>query len=88
MLNVLGDSLVIINWENGIVSLSPPDLHHWCRDIRKLSSCFHELYFCHIYHEYNQLANRLSKRALTLAPGTGEYSEFFEVVSQDMIELF
>ena len=90
MLNVLGDSLVIINWENGIASLSPPNLHHWCRDIRKLISCFHELSFCHIYREYNQIADRLSKRALTLAPRIGECSEFFDghLVSHDMIELF
>ena len=89
-LKTYGDSLVIINWANGIASLSPPDLYHWCRDIRKLCSCFLELSFSHIYREYNQLADRLSKKALTLAPGSGDYSDFFygHLVSRDMIVLF
>ena len=73
-LRIYGDSLVIINWANGSASLSPFDLYHWCRDIRKLCSCFLELSFSHIYREYNQLVDRHSKRALTLAPRTGDYS--------------
>ena len=61
-LRIFGDSLVIINWEKGTASLSPPELYHWCRDTRKLCSCFLELYFCHIYREFNQLADCLSKK--------------------------
>ena len=85
-----GDSLVIINWENGSTSLSPPDLYHWCKDIRKLCSCFLELSYSHIYREYNQLANRLSKKSLTFAPGWSEYSELIDghLVSHDRIVLF
>ena len=89
-LRIYGDSLVIINWENGTTSLSPPNIYHWCRDIRKLCSCFLDLSFFHIYREYNQLADRLSKKALTLAPITTDCSEFFDghLVSHDKIELF
>ena len=36
MLNVFGDSSVIINWAKGIASLSPPKRNHWCRETRKL----------------------------------------------------
>ena len=89
-LRIYGDSLVIINWAKGTTSLSPPELHHWCRDTRKLCSCFLELSYYHIYREYNRHANCLSKKSLSLAPGIGRYSEFFDghLASHDKIELF
>ena len=89
-LKIFGDSTVIINWVKGTTTLSPPELHHWCRDTRKLCSCFLELSFYHIYHEYNQLTDCLSKRALSLAPGSGSYSEFIEglLASHDSFMLF
>ena len=77
-LKVFGDSLVIINWAKCTATLSPPELHHWCRETRKLCSRFLELSFCHIYREHNQQADRLSKTALSLALGFGSYSEFFD----------
>ena len=88
-LRIYGDSSVIINWEKGIASLSPPEIHHWCRDTRKLYSCFLELSYYHIYHEYNQLADRFSKTTLSLAPGSGSYFEFFEglLASHDSFKL-
>ena len=52
-LNVYGDSSVIINWAKGSVALTPPELSHWCRETRKLSSCFQKLSFNHIYREHN-----------------------------------
>ena len=57
--------------------MSPPELHYWCRETRKLCKLFLALSFDHIYREHNQLADRLSKAALSLAPGMGSYSEFF-----------
>ena len=89
-LNILGDSSIIINWEKGTDDLSPPDLRHWCRDTRKLCTSFIHLSFSHIYCEHNQLADKLSKTSLTLAPGMGFYSELFEglLVSHDNCELF
>ena len=89
-LRIFGDSLVIINWEKGTASLTPPELYHWCRDTRKLCSCFLELSFCHIYREFNQLADCLSKNALSLAPRFGNFSEFIEghLTFQDCFVLF
>ena len=77
-LNIFGDSAVIISWEKGIATLNPPTLSHWCRDTRRLISCFHHLSFSDIFREHNQQADYLSKSALTLAPGCGKYSEFIE----------
>ena len=89
-LSIFGSSLVIINWEKGTTSLTPPELYHWCRDTRKLCSCFLELSFCHIYREFNYLANCLSKKALSLAPGSSNFSEFIDghLTSQDCFVLF
>ena len=89
-LNILGDSFVIINWAKGTDALSPPELNHWCRDNRKLCTFFIHLSFYHIYHEHNQLADYLSKTALSLAPGTGFYIKKFEghLVSHDNYKLF
>ena len=89
-LNIFWDSLIIINWVKGTDALSPPDLSHWCRDTRKLCTCFLDLSFSHIYREHNQLADNLSKFALSLAPRFGTYSEIFEglLASHDTFKLF
>ena len=88
--HIFGDSSVIINWEKGSTPLSPPDLYHWCRETQKLFTCFPDLSFSHIYREHNRIADRLSKTALTLAPGFGCFLEFFEdlLVTYDTFQLF
>ena len=53
-LNIFGDSLVIINWENNVASLDLPCLDQWCEDIRSLMNSFSHLTIKHIYHEHNQ----------------------------------
>ena len=89
-IQIFGDSYVIINWAKGTASLSPPDIIHWCRDIRKICSCFLELSFCHVYREHNQSVDRLYKKALSFAPGSGYYSEFYDglLTTQDRFMLF
>ena len=89
-LNILGDSSVIINWAKGTDNLSQPNLSHWCRDTKQLCTSFTHMSFSHIYREHNQLADSLSKTALSLAPGMGFYSELFEglEVSHDNVKLF
>ena len=89
-LNIFGDSAVIINWAKGNAALNPPDLSHWCMDTRSLSTCFLHLSFSHTYREHNQLANRLSKFALSLALGCGNFFEFLDglLASSDTFQLF
>ena len=77
-LNIFGESAIIISWAKVIATPNPPALSHWCRDTRRLISCFHHLSFSHIFCEHNHLADSLSKSALSLAPGCGKYSEFIE----------
>ena len=89
-LNIFGDSTVIINWANFHSSLDPPDLSHWCMDTIRLISCFLHLSFSHTYREHNQLVVRLSKSALSLALGCGDFSEFLDglLASSDTFQLF
>ena len=88
--HVYGDSQVIINWAMGSTALSPPDLVHWCRETKYLISSFQDLYFTHNYQEHNQMADRLSKSALSFPQGKGSVKEYFEnhLVSQDTFHLF
>ena len=89
-MNIFGDIVIIISWAKGINSLNPPAIGHWCLDTRRLISCFQHLSFSHIFREHNQLADRLSKSALSLAPGCGIFSEFIDglLVTHDTFQIF
>ena len=89
-LNIFGDFVVIIEWVKGTSAMKLPALSHWCLDTRRLISCFHHLSFSHIFREHNQLVDRLSKSALSLAPGCGIFSKFIDglLVSHDTFQLF
>ena len=80
---IYGDSLVIINWENTISSLDSPRMSHWCEDIRSLMLNFSPLALNHIYREHNQQADYLSKKALVLDSGIGNFSETMEGMISD-----
>ena len=86
---IYGDSQVIINWAKGITALSPPELLHWCRESQKLLKSFKDLSIIHIYREYNGIADRLSKQALTFSPGFGCFYEIFydHLVNNDSFQL-
>lgn len=88
--HIYGDSQVIINWAKGLSALTPPDLHHWCRETKKLILSFPGLSLSHIYREHNRIADGLSKTALTLSPGIGCFSEFIDdlLVTSDSFQLF
>ena len=73
-----GDSLVIISWATGKGSLNLPHLSHWCDDLRDLLHNFPDLNLNHIYREHNQIANSLSKTALSLDSGFGNFQEFWD----------
>ena len=90
LLTIFGDSLVIINWANRTASLDSPSLSHWCNDIRSLMLNFSRLTLKHIYREHNQQADCLSKKALVLDPGFGNFTEFMEgmVINHGNFQLF
>lgn len=88
--HVYGDSQVITSWVNGSTELSPPEFMHWCWETKNLLVTFHDLSITHIYREHNQLADRLSKTALSLPQGFGNFKEFIEnhLVTQNTFQLY
>jgi ribonuclease HI len=68
-LQVFGDSLVIINWTNGIHRCHVSRFLPLLEDVLHIKSLFDSISFSHIYRERNQLADRLSKEATQLAFG-------------------
>ena len=90
LVHIYGDSQAIINWAKGSTALSPPDLFHWCRETKKLATSFQDLSFSHIYREHNNIADCLSKKALSFPQGKGCFMEYIEniMVSQDIFSSF
>ena len=77
-LHIHGDSSVIINWFNKRSLFSSLALDGWCHNIQDLESCFIQLDDVHIYREYNEMVDGLSKEALTMASSLLQFSEFTE----------
>ena len=89
-LHVFGDSSAIINWVKGRAALSALNLDGWCHNIYELKSYFLSLYFLHVYREYNERADGLSKEVLSLATGHLFFTELYEgeIIGNGSIHLF
>ena len=87
---IYGDSLVIISWINRISALDVPTLMQWCNDIRSMLQLVPPVIFKHIFHEHNSLADGLSKQALNLEMGYGNFSETLDgmVINHGHLFLF
>ena len=85
-----GDSLVIISWLNRLSALDVPSLMHWCNDIRNMIQMAPLVIFKHIFREHNSLADGLSKQALNLDMGYGNFSETLDgmVINHGQLVLF
>ena len=74
-LQVFGDSLVIINWDNEIhrcqISLFLP----LPEDVVRIKSLFDNISCSHIYRERNQMEDKLSKEAMQLDFGLWHVTE-------------
>ena len=77
-LHIHGYSSAIINWFNRRAVLSTLSLDGWCQNIKDLESSFLQLESCHVYREFNVMADGLSKEALSMASSLLHYSEFTE----------
>jgi ribonuclease HI len=62
-LQVFGDSKIVIDWLNHKCVLQVLNLECWKDQIKDLYKDFRTLIFSHIYKEYNQQSDELSKRA-------------------------
>ena len=81
--SIYGDSLIIVNWANLILTLNSPFLYHWRKDIKSHILHFPSLTINHIYQEHNQQADSLSKNALDLDPSFGIFSEHLNGMISD-----
>jgi hypothetical protein len=57
----VGDFKVIIDWLNQIGNLQDIHIEGWKIRIRDLLAAFQGISFHHIFREYNEEANKLSK---------------------------
>ena len=87
---IYGDSLVIISWANRTASLNSPNLSHWYKDIRCLLQIIPPLTIKNIYREHNQQVDSLSKKALLLDPGFGNFTESLDgmIIDHGNFQLF
>jgi len=72
---VFGDSLGIIDWINGKSTIRNNVLSHWYLRINQIRDTFTSITFKHLFREYNDTADRLSKDGLNLEEGTLMYKE-------------
>jgi ribonuclease HI len=72
-IHVLGDSKVIVDWLNQIRNLQAINIEGWKIKIRDLATTFQGINFQHIFREYNEEADKLSKQALSSPKGRLTY---------------
>ena len=87
---MFGDSLVVIKWAQGRLSLATMDLEAWCMNIIELYASFISIYYQHVYREYNKKANILSNEGLKMASGLLSFTEYCEgiVIGEDILQFF
>lgn len=77
-IHVHGDSKVIIDWLRGKGRLQVVTLDYQKHRLRGLINLFHSISFAHVYREYNEVVDNLSKQALLKEPGKIYYYECLE----------
>ena len=90
MMHIFGDSSIIISWEKGISTLTSLELEAWYENIKELTTLFTSIDYQHVYREYNEKENILSKEGLELASGLLSFTEYYEgiVIGEATIQFF
>ena len=68
-LQVLGDSLAVIDWVNGKTVIKNSTLLHWYQRTVHLKGTFTHINIQHIYRDHNGTADALSKEGIPLEEG-------------------
>jgi ribonuclease HI len=74
VIQVIGDSKIIIEWLKDKGKLQIASLMGWMDRIKRLKNSFKEIHFTHVYRELNMEADYLSKKALAKAEGKINYN--------------
>ena len=82
-LNIMGDSMNVINWINETQECRQLRLAHILSAIRLLIQCFDSFSCWHVYRENNKEADKASKEGLRLEAGSWTVKEVLEGISQD-----
>ena len=82
-LNILGDSMNVINWINQIQECRHLRLAHILQAIRLLLSRFNSFSCRHVYRENNKEADKASKEGLRMATGNWLIKETIDGRTQD-----
>ena len=87
---IYGESMVIISWINRLSALDVPTFMHWSNDIRIMLQMAPMVIFKHIFREHNLLTDGLSKQALHLDMGYGNFFETLDamVINHGQLVLF
>jgi len=75
-LHVLGDSNIVIEWLNKRGAIQYITLESWKERIIDTLTRFRNILFAHIYREWNQEVDRLSKPSLTKLPRSISYTHW------------
>jgi hypothetical protein len=78
VIQVIGDSKIIIEWLKDKGKLQITSLMGWMDKIKVLKNVFREIHFTHVYRELNMDADHLSKKALTKTEGKLEFNRWVE----------
>lgn len=74
LLDIYGDSKIVIDWLARRSSITALNLVHWCARIRKLLLFTPLVNFAHTYREFNMEADCLSKKGIDCQAGTLYYT--------------
>lgn len=83
-LQLIGDSQIVVEWENGKFRLENLIFVPLLGRIREVRAKFSPLSFQHVYREHNYKADQLSKEILRLQEGLMEVSEIIDGNAQSI----
>jgi len=86
-LQVFEDSRIFIDWLNHKCALKVLNLFYWKDRIKELIKYFRDLEFTHIYREFNQVADELSKKPLQQQEGKITYYQMEDEVSLPFLRI-
>jgi ribonuclease HI len=86
-LRVFVDSKMVIDWAMNKINIQNIRLEPIMREIRETFNSFSWLSFHHILRELNSKADKLSKDAVLLNPGTFSLYEFHDGVETEAMEV-
>jgi ribonuclease HI len=85
-IQILGDSKLVLDWANGKSNITNMLLRPIMDRIQVLKGDFDEIYFIHVYREFNHKAYTLSKEALTVQEGVLIEQEVKDNTPQEVVQ--